>query len=89
MGIIEGMGWIVYILKCADDTLYTGITTDLAQRVARHERGHGARYTKGRGPFVILYTEDHPDRSKATKREAEIKSFDRLEKLKLAGALDS
>jgi putative endonuclease len=78
------MGWIVYILKCADETLYTGITTDMAARLAMHESGAGAKYTRGRGPFKILYTESHPDRGSATRRETEIKSLSRQDKLKLA-----
>jgi predicted GIY-YIG superfamily endonuclease len=79
------MNWIVYILKCADDTLYTGITNDLTQRIAKHESGAGAKYTRGRDPYIVIYTEPHETRSAATKREAEIKSLTRAEKLELAG----
>ena len=76
--------WIVYILECADRTLYTGITNDLEHRITEHEKGTGAKYTRGRAPFTLLYTESHGSRSRALKREAEIKSFDRATKLQLA-----
>ncbi len=76
--------WHVYILRCGDRTLYTGITNDLAHRIAEHENGTGAKYTRGRAPFTLLYTETHPSRSQALKREARIKSFDRAAKLRLA-----
>lgn len=77
------MNWIVYILKCADDTLYTGITTDLAARLEKHESGKGAKYTRSRAPFEVIYTEEHDSRSSASKREAQIKALDRVEKLQL------
>jgi putative endonuclease len=78
-----GTLWIVYILQCADDTLYTGVTNDLELRVRKHEDGKGAKYTRGRGPYRILFSEQHPTKSAALKREAEIKSFSKSEKLKL------
>lgn len=77
------MTWTLYILRCADDTLYTGITNDLKNRIATHESGKGAKYLRGRGPFAISYTEPHLTKSAALKREIEIKSLDRSEKLKL------
>ena len=77
------MEWIVYILKCADGTLYTGITNDLGRRMSEHETGQGAKYTKGRGPFELVYNETCHGRGKASKRESEIKSLDREQKLKL------
>ena len=80
----EPSGWTVYILECADQTLYTGITNDLDHRITEHENGRGAKYTRGRAPFTLLYTENHPSRSQALRREAEIKSFDRATKLQLA-----
>ena len=80
------MNWTVYILSCADGALYTGITNDLARRLARHEKGTGAKYLRGRGPFAVLYTEDHPDRAAASRREAAIKALSRAEKLALVGA---
>ncbi|HEY8190315.1 MAG TPA: GIY-YIG nuclease family protein [Micavibrio sp.] len=78
------MGWVVYILNCADDTLYTGITNDLAKRVALHEQGKGAKYTRGRGPYEVLYREVFDTRSQALRREAAIKSLDRAAKILLA-----
>ena len=75
--------YFVYILKCADDTLYTGITTDVSRRFEEHKNGTGAHYTKVRGVKKILYTEEHPDRSSAQKREAAIKKLRREEKLLL------
>ena len=69
------MNWTVYILQCADGTLYTGITNDLERRMAEHEAGQGAKYTKGRGPFQLLYQEGCEDRGLASKRENEIKSL--------------
>ncbi len=80
----EPSDWIVYILECADQTLYTGITNDLDHRIQEHENGRGAKYTRGRAPFKLLYSESHPSRSQALKREAKITSFDRATKLQLA-----
>ena len=76
--------WIVYILECADNTLYTGITNDMENRLAKHAKGTGAKYTRGRAPFKIIYTEHHRTKGRALKREAEIKSLSRKQKLKLA-----
>lgn len=75
--------WTVYILRCADDTLYTGITNDLENRLAMHESGKGAKYLRGRTPFVLSYTEGHPTKSDALKRELEIKGLSRTAKLNL------
>jgi len=75
--------WFVYILKCSDDTLYTGITNNVSKRIEDHEKGVGAKYTKGRSPFQLLFTEKHPNRSSASKREIEIKSLSKIEKLAL------
>ncbi len=80
------MNWTVYILQCADGTLYTGITSDLDRRLVEHESGAGAKYTKGRGPFQLVYQESCEDRGLASKRENEIKSLDRQAKLLLIGA---
>lgn len=81
------MDWVVYILKCADDTLYTGITNDLEARMAKHESGKGAKYTRSRSPFEILHKEMYPSRSEALKREAAIKSLSRSQKLALSKGL--
>lgn len=77
------MSWVVYILQCADGTLYTGVTNDLALRLKKHGDGTGAKYTRGRGPFKIMLSEQHPDRAAASRREAEIKSLSRTAKLAL------
>lgn len=75
--------WFVYILECKDKTLYTGITNNLERRLSQHENGTGAKYTKGRGPFKLIYKEQYPDRSQASIREAEIKQLNRSDKNKL------
>ncbi len=77
------LDWTVYILRCADGTLYTGITNDLERRMAEHEAGQGAKYTKGRSPLQLVYQEVCQGRGLASKREIEIKSLDRKEKLLL------
>ncbi|PCI55218.1 MAG: endonuclease [Alphaproteobacteria bacterium] len=77
------MGWYVYILECADATYYTGITTDIERRIAAHEAGTGAKYTKGRGPLNLIYEEECADRSSASKREIEIKALSKAQKLAL------
>ncbi len=78
--------WLVYILRCRDGSLYTGITNDLERRLAAHNSGKGARYTRGRGPVMLLYRETCVSRSAALKREIEIKQLDRAAKLKLVQA---
>lgn len=74
------MEWVVYILECNDGSLYTGITNNLDARLAAHENGSGAKYTRGRGPFIVKYTEAFETRSEASKREMVIKSFSRVDK---------
>lgn len=76
--------WVVYIIQCADDTLYTGITIDMERRFKEHTSGEGAKYTRGRAPLKLVYTELCTSRSQASKREYEIKQLDRNEKIKLA-----
>jgi putative endonuclease len=78
--------WVVYIVECADCSLYTGITNDLAQRMAAHETGKGAKYTKHRGPLILRYTETLDSKGAALRREAAIKSLDRTAKLHLISA---
>ena len=75
--------WIVYILRCGDDTLYTGITDDLEHRLNMHREGKGAKYTRGRGPLTLVYTEMVESKSAALKREHAIKHLSRGEKLAL------
>ncbi len=77
------MSWTVYILECADGSLYTGITTDLTHRIQTHEAGKGARYTHGRGPFRLVHQEFCQNRAEASKREITIKSLSRAQKLEL------
>lgn len=76
-------GWFVYIVECADQTLYTGITNNLERRVDEHNAGRGARYTRGRRPVVLRFFELQPDRSHASTRECEIKALSRQEKTEL------
>ena len=80
------MRWSVYILECADGTFYTGISNDVDKRIAAHEAGTGAKYTRGRGPFTLRYCEDCADRAAASRREMEIKSLSRDAKETLIGA---
>lgn len=77
--------WMVYILRCADQTLYTGITTDLERRIAEHngERVGGAKYTAARRPVTLFYAEQAEDRSQAAQREWQLKRLSRVEKLAL------
>lgn len=76
--------WFVYILECADQSLYTGITTDLERRVDEHNGSKlGARYTRSRRPVRLLHHEHYDDRSSATQREIQIKRLSRKEKIQL------
>ena len=75
--------WLCYILCCADDTLYTGITNDLEKRLAAHNAGTAARYTRGRGPVELVFVESCAGKSAALKREMKIKSLSRTNKLAL------
>ena len=72
--------WKLYILRCGDGTLYTGITTDVEKRLETHRSGQGAKYTRGRGPLELTYREVCGSHSDALKREAEIKKLSRQEK---------
>ena len=80
--------YYVYIVECADKTLYTGIATELERRVEEHNHSEkGAKYTRVRRPVTLVYSEEYPDRSTASKREYEIKKkMSRTQKLKLIGA---
>ena len=81
--------WKLYILRCADNTLYTGITTDVEKRFKAHSSGKGAKYTRGRGPLELVYREECGDHSTALKRELEIKALTREEKeLLIKGATE-
>lgn len=74
------MAWYVYILRCGDGTLYTGVTDDLPRRLAAHRAGKGAKYTRGRGPLELVYQEQVPDKSAALRREYQIKRLTKQEK---------
>ena len=73
--------WIVYILRCNDDTLYTGITDNIEKRLKMHNAGTGAKYTRGRGPLELQYTEICSDKSAALRREIAVKRLSKAEKL--------
>lgn len=75
--------WVCYLLRCADDTLYCGITNDLAKRLAAHNAGTAAKYTRARGPVTLAYVERCDDKSAALKRELAIKALPRAAKLAL------
>ena len=77
----------VYILRCADGTLYTGITNDVPRRLAAHNSGRGAKYTRGRGPVELVYREACGEKSAALRREAAVKRLSREEKLRLMGVV--
>ncbi|GAB6099728.1 GIY-YIG nuclease family protein [Halanaerocella petrolearia] len=77
------MGHYVYILRCVDNTLYTGYTTDVERRLKEHNNAKGAKYTRGRIPVKLCYTEEYTTRSQAQKREYAIKQLTRQEKLEL------
>jgi len=72
--------WIVYIVRCADGTLYTGITTDLSERLATHNAGKGAKYTRTRRPVVLVWKKAARNESAARRQEAKIKKMTRAEK---------
>jgi putative endonuclease len=75
--------WICYLLQCADDTLYCGITNDLGKRIVVHNAGEGAKYTRGRTPVRLVYQESCADKSVALKREMQIKRMTRQAKIDL------
>ena len=72
--------WYVYLLRCSDGSLYAGVTTDLARRVAQHNAGKGGAYTRAKRPVRLVFRENHPTRSSALKREAQIKRWPRSKK---------
>ena len=77
------MNWQVYIILCIDNSLYTGITTDVQRRFAQHLAGTGAKYFRGHSPLRLVYLEDGHDRSSASRREAEIKKLRAEDKRRL------
>ncbi|WP_087974012.1 GIY-YIG nuclease family protein [Oceanobacillus rekensis] len=78
---------IVYILRCKDDSLYTGYTNNLENRLNMHESGKGAKYTRGRGPFKVVYVETFSTKEEAMKMEYQIKKLSRKDKQLLIGEL--
>ena len=84
---MEG-NWYLYILRCGDGTLYTGITTDVEKRLETHRAGKGAKYTRGRGPVQLRWKEECPDHSHALRREIQVKRLSRSEKWQLIGGND-
>jgi putative endonuclease len=77
--------WFVYVVRCGDGTLYTGISRDVEARVAKHNRGQGARYTRGRAPVAVVHTERKSSHVAALRREAAIKALSRAQKIALIG----
>ena len=77
------MAWYVYMLRCGDDSLYTGYTDDVQRRLKIHQSGKGAKYTRSRLPVTLAYQESLPDKSAALRREAAIKRLTRRQKLEL------
>jgi len=75
--------YVLYILTCSDGTLYTGITNDLPRRLAQHEAGKGAKYTRGRTPLTLVYLAPCASKSAALREEARIKRLPRIEKQRL------
>lgn len=86
MGGDAATGWYVYMLRCRDDSLYTGYTDDVERRLAVHRSGKGAKYTRSRLPVELVYREELPDKSAALRREAAIKKLPRAKKLLLLDA---
>ncbi len=78
--------YYTYIVKCSDGSFYTGYAADLQQRLVTHNKGEGARYTRGRLPVSLVYQESHQTRSQAMSREAEIKKMSRTKKQELIGS---
>lgn len=79
------MSWYIYMIRCKDNRLYTGITKDLERRVKEHNSGYGCRFTKYRAPVQLVHSEEAINRPEALKREAQIKRLRRVKKLELIG----
>ena len=80
------MNWNVYIIRCSDESLYTGITTDVSRRLEQHAAGTGAKYFRGRRPKSLVYLETGHNRSSASKREIELKRLQRSDKDRLVAS---
>jgi predicted GIY-YIG superfamily endonuclease len=83
----QNRNWFLYILKCRDGTLYTGITNNLSRRISQHNNGSASRYTRSRRPVQCMYHEPCLSRSRALKRELAVKSLPKKEKEKLISKL--
>lgn len=83
---MENKLWFVYMLRCGDGTLYTGITDDVAKRLAAHRSGKGAKYTKGRSPLTLHYVERFESKGEALRREAAIKKLPASQKRSMISA---
>ncbi|MGH8015007.1 MAG: GIY-YIG nuclease family protein [Candidatus Zixiibacteriota bacterium] len=83
-GFIKKDKWFVYLARCSDNSIYTGITKNVAARIEKHNTGKGARFTSSRRPVALVYQEKHQNRVSAMKRELEIKSWPKKKKLLLA-----
>lgn len=77
---LSGDTWFVYLLRCADGSLYTGIAKDVSRRCEQHNAGTASRYTRSRRPVELVYQETHPSRGSALRREAAIKALSRRQK---------
>ena len=84
---MSGQPWFVYLLRCGDGTLYCGIALDVHARLKLHESGKGAKYTRGRAPLELLYTETCATKAEALRRERAIKKLPRVRKVALWAAL--
>ena len=82
------MPWFIYILRCGNGVLYTGSTTDLQRRLTEHQAKKGGRFTASHQPVELIYAEEHPDRSRAVRREREIQGWTRRQKLALIAGIE-
>jgi len=82
----DALDWCVYFLRCSDGSLYCGITNNLEARLAAHNNGTGAKYTRSRGPCLVVYVEQAEDRADASRREHSLKRLSRAAKLTLVDA---
>lgn len=81
--------WVVYMVKCSDDTLYTGITNNLEARIEKHNKGTGAKYTRGRGPVKVLKSWEFESKSDAAKEEYRIKKMSKSQKIQFLKSKES
>lgn len=83
LAALKKQAWFVYIISCKDKSLYTGISNNIQKRLSDHTNGKGAKYTKNRGPFILVYSEKCSNRTIASQREHQIKKMTRVQKLTL------